>query len=434
MHDLVVDDAVIVTMNARRDVVRGWIAIDAGEVAALGEGPTPPARERVDACGGIVHPGFLSTHQHSMDAPARGAAGDARDFFDWLFGVYYATVLGHSAADAGRATALTAADLARAGITTVVDCWGVGGVGTRRADECLAASVRAAADSGLRWIVAPMVSDRLPPGWDRLLEDFPVAAADLVCPTGVAQGFAERAFDLATGRVEVWGSVELPEMAGDTLLTGIEALVRARGAGFTTHLCASEPGAVDVTGERAVARLERHGLLRRGTVGAHLVFADADDRVALARGGVGAAHCPAATMLLGGSSSPLGALRDAGIAIGLGLDNATLNATADMGAEVRQALMFDRVAGTGVVRATAHQVFAHATIDGARAIGREDTLGSLEPGKRADLVLVDTAGPHIGPMGDPLLTLVWQTTVADIRLVLVDGEPVHGQVARIRRW
>ena len=76
---------------------------------------------------------------------------------------------------------------------------------------------------------------------------------------------------------------------------------------------------------------------------------------------------------------------------------------------------------------------AKYTINPAITHGFAHELGSIEVGKRADLVLVDTDGPHIGPMGDPLLTLVWQATAADIRLVLVDGEPVHGQVARIRR-
>ena len=214
-------------------------------------------------------------------------------------------------------------------------------------------------------------------------------------------------------------------MASDALLAGLGDVARARSVGFTTHVCASEAGAVDVGGERAVARLDRLGLVRPGTVAAHALFADASDRELLADRGMGAAHCAAATMLLGGTSSPLGALRDAGVAVGLGLDNATLNATADMGAEMRQALMFDRVAGTGHARATAHEIFAHATIDGARALGREVDLGSIEPGKRADLVLVEPGGSHLQPPRDPVLALVWQATRADIRLVLVDGEPVH---------
>ena len=193
VHDLVVDDAVIVTMNARRDVVHGWIAVDDGAVTAVGSGRAPTARERVDARGGIVHPGFLSTHQHAMDALGRGARDEAPDFFDWLFGTYYGTVLGYGGADAGRAVALTGADLARAGITTVVDCWGVGGVGSRRADACLVASVAAAVRTGLRWIVAPMVSDRLPPGWDALLDHHAVEPADLVAPTDVARRFADAA-------------------------------------------------------------------------------------------------------------------------------------------------------------------------------------------------------------------------------------------------
>lgn len=426
VHDLVVDRAVLVTMNAQREVVRGWIAIDDGAITSLGDGPAPAARDRVDAAGAIVHPGFVSAHQHSMDTPGRGAAGEAREFTDWLFGTYYSTVLGHSSADAARAVQATGAELARAGVTTVVDCWGVGGIGTARTDACLSASVHAATRTGLRWILAPMVSDRLPPGWEQLLAQHPLAADDLVASTEVARRFAAWACGLAAGRIEVWGSVELPEMATEELLSGMAEVVRAGATGFTTHVCASAPGAVDVSGERTVARLDRHRLLGRGTVGAHATFTDAADRSLLSDRGAGAAHCPAATMLLGGTTSPLGVLREAGVPVGLGFDNATLNATADMAAEMRQALMFDRVAGTGSARATARDVFAHATIDGARAIGRDDTLGSLEAGKRADLVVVelDTSAAS-GPVRDPMATLMWSTTVSDIRLVLVDGQPVY---------
>ncbi|MFT4305433.1 MAG: amidohydrolase family protein [Microbacterium sp.] len=425
MHDLVVENAVIVTMDAARSVVRGWLAVDDGMVAAIGSDVAPAAHESVDAGGGIVHPGFVSAHQHTMDTLGRAGRGDAQEFFDWLFGTYYGTVLGYRPADAARAAGLAARDLARAGITTVLDCWGVGEAGSERARGCLAATAEAAAASGLRWILAPMVSDRLPPEWAPMLRAAGLAPEVLVASTATALAFAADALALRRGRVEAWTSVELPELASDALLTGLARLAADAGRGFTTHLCASAPGAVDVTGERAVARLDRLGLLRRGGVGAHLTHTDAADRRVLAASGVGAAHCATATMLGGGGRSPLGELVAAGVPVGLGLDNATLNGTADMGAEMRHALMFDRACGTSSRRATAADVLAHATTDGARALGMADRIGSLEPGKRADLVLVDTAGSHFDPRRDPVTALVLQARVDDIRLVWVDGAPVY---------
>lgn len=425
--DLVIDDAVVVTMDAARSVVHGWVAVSGGVIVEVGTGPAPDAAERIDAAGGILHPGYVSVHQHSMDALGRAGRGDAQEFFDWLFGTYYGGVLGFGVADAARAARLTAADLARAGVTTVLDCWGVGDAGGERSRACFAATVEVAADSGLRWILAPMVSDRLPDAWAPMLAAAPAPfrADALTAPTATALRFAEDAIAQATGRVDVWVSTELPEMASDELLAGLAALADRAGVGVTTHVCASAAGAVDVTGERAVARLARLGLLREGTLAAHLTHTDAADRGVLAASGAGAGHCATSTMLGGGGRSPLGELTAAGVPVGLGLDNATLNTTADMVAEMRHALMFDRAAGSGPARATAAALLAHATIEGARALGLADRIGSIEPGKRADLVLLDTSGSHWQPRRDPATAIVLQSRADDIRLVLVDGEPVH---------
>jgi cytosine/adenosine deaminase-related metal-dependent hydrolase len=425
-HDLVIDDAVVVTMDDARTVFRGWIAVDDGAIAGSGTGAAPAASERIDARGGIVHPGFISAHQHSMDTLARAGTGDSQEFFDWLFGTYYGGVLGYDAKEAGRSAALAASDLARAGVTSVLDCWGVGDVGSARSRACLESTIDVARGSGLRWIIAPMVSDRLPGAWAPMLASAraPFRADALIAPTETALRFAAAALGLARGRVQIWTSAELPEMATDALLRGLGDLAAAHGGGFTTHLCASASGAIDVSGERAVARLDRLGLMRPGTIGAHLTHTDAADRRILADGRVGAAHCATSTMLGGGGRSPLGELVESGVAVGLGLDNATLNTTADMVGEMRSALMFDRAVGSGSSRAAAGDVLAHATIDGARALGMEDLIGSLEIGKRADLVLWDTAGSQWEPRREPAAAIVLQSRADDIRLVLVDGQPV----------
>lgn len=425
--DLVIDDAVVVTMDAARRVARGWIAIRDGAVAAVGEGPAPAANERIDARGGIVHPGFVSAHTHSMDAAAAGSLDVSAPFFDWLFGTYYRTVLALTPADAAQAVHRLATDAARAGITTVLDCWGVGDVGTRRADAAFAASAAAARTSGIRWILAPMVSDRLPEQWNPWLRAAERAGGfrreALVAPTETALRFAASALDAAAGRLSVFACTELPEMASDELLSGLAGL---DAPGVTTHLCASDAGAAgilgpDGRGERAVARLERLGVLSPRLVGAHLSATDADDRERLASHGCGGAHCAASSMYAGSGRSALGELRESGIGIGLGLDNRSLNTPADMVAEMRHALAFDRAVGTGARRVTASDLLAHATIDAARVVGMAELVGSLEPGKRADLVLRAASDSRSMP---PEAQIVLASRPDDVQLVLVDGEPV----------
>lgn len=428
--DTVIDDVVVVTMDAARRVVRGWVAICDGLVDAVGEGPAPAASERIDARGGIVHPGFVSAHTHSMDAAAAGSLDASVPFFEWLFATYYRTVLALTPADAAHAVRSLGTDAARAGITTVLDCWGVGDVGTRRADEAFAASATAARASGIRWILAPMVSDRLPAPWSPWLDAAERAGGfrrgAMVAPTETALRFAASALDVAAGRVSVFACTELPEMASDALLVGLGAL---DAPGMTTHLCASDAGAAGVPDpegapERAVARLQRLGLLGPRLVGAHLSATDPDDRARLASHGCGGVHCAASSMYSGSRRSALGELRESGIVMGLGLDNRSLNTPPDMVAEMRHALAFDRTAGTGDRRATASDLLAHATIDAARVLGMGEAIGSLEPGKRADLVV--RAASDSPPMS-PEARIVLASRPEDVQLVLVDGDAVFAR-------
>lgn len=425
--DAVIDDALVVTMDARRRVVRGWIGVSNGVIAAIGEGPAPEATERIDAGGDIVHPGFVSAHTHSMDAAAAGSLDESVPFFDWLFGTYYRTVLALDPVGAAQAVRALATDAARAGITTVLDCWGVGDVGSRRADDAFAASAAAARASGIRWILAPMVSDRLPAQWSPSLDEAERAGGfrrdALVAPTETALRFAASALGFGSGRLSVFACTELPEMASDALLRGLGAL---DAAGFTTHLCASDAGAAGILDgdgrpERAVLRLQRLGMLTPRLVGAHLSATDPDDRARLSAHGCGGVHCAASAMYSGARRSALGELRESGIALGLGLDNRSLNTPADMVAEMRHALAFDRAAGSGTGRVTASDLLAHATIDAAGVLGMSDVIGSLEPGKRADLVVRATPD---APGMSPAARIVLASRPDDVRLVLVDGEAV----------
>lgn len=417
---LVVENGVLVTMDGDR-VVQGWLGIAGDRIVALAEGAAPPApgARRLDARGGYVRPGFVSAHQHSMDALLPGSAGRARAFPDWLFGVHYAEVLGHGPERAAEAARRTAASLLRAGVTTVVDCWGVGDAGSARSRECLAATVEVARASGLRWVLAPMTGDRLPPAWAADLAR--IAAADarfrpdgLTTSTDTALEFTAHAMGTAGEGVTVWPCAELPEMASDGLLRGLASLAERSDGWVTTHLSASPDGA-----RGAVDRVL--GANPSGRVlGAHLTHAEPPELARLARAGAGAAHCPSSTMLGGGSTSALGRIREAGLPVGLGLDNGSVNGTADMVLEMRHALMFDRAAGTTGRRVDAETVLRMATCEGAVAIGRPD-LGVLKVGAAADVVVVDTSGEHWRPRTDPAAAMVFQERAGDVTDVVVGG-------------
>ncbi len=430
--DLVIEHGEILTMDAERSSFPGWLAVEGNSIAAVGPGSAShiDAARRIDASGCVVRPGYVSAHQHSMDAFARATAVRPTSFPDWLFGVYYSTVGTLTPADAARSAELVADDLLRSGVTTLVDCWGVGDVGTSRADECLAATIEVADRSGLRWILAPMVADRLPSAWTPDIER--VASRDLrfrpesmVSTTDAALDFMGRAIAAVAHhpRLRVWGAPELPEMASDELISGLAELMRHSGGAITTHLRTAPDDPPDHDGRGEVERLIELGAGDPHLLGAHLTHGSVADLALLHHVGAGAAHCPSATMMLGGSSSVAGRLAAAGVPTGLGLDNPSLNTGADMGAEMRQALMFDRTHPLGTPSLTADDVVAMATCDGARAIGLPD-VGSIEVGKAADLVVVDRTGRHWLPRRDAVVAACFQERPGDVRHVIVDGREV----------
>lgn len=430
--DLVIEQGDVLTMDAERSSFLGWVAVEGNSIAAVAPGSAShiDAARRLDASGCLVRPGYVSAHQHSMDAFARATAVRPTSFPDWLFGVYYSTVGTLTPADAARSAELVADDLLRCGVTTLVDCWGVGDVGTSRADECLAATIEVADRSGLRWILAPMVADRLPSAWTPDLER--VASRDprfrpesMVSTTDDALDFMERAIAAVAHhpRLRVWSAPELPQMASDELIRGLVTMMRRSGGAMTTHLRTAPDDPLDPDGRGEVDRLLALGAGDPHLLGAHLTHGSDADLGVLHHVGAGAAHCPSATMMLGGSSSVAGRLLAADIPTGLGLDNPSLNSGADMGAEMRQAMMFDRTRPADAPSLAADDVVAMATCEGARALGLPN-VGSIEVGKAADLVIVDRSGPHWLPRRDAVAAVCFQERPGDVRHVIVDGRHV----------
>ncbi|MEM8747076.1 MAG: amidohydrolase family protein, partial [Actinomycetota bacterium] len=319
---------------------------------------------------------------------------------------------------------------------------GVGDVGSSRAAECLAATLDVADRSGIRWIVAPMVGDRLPERWRADLDrvertDDRFRRSGMAVATDVAIEFVTGAFEAARRArlVDVWTAPEVPEMATDELLDGLVEITRREGAAMTTHLLAAPVDPTDPTGQDAASlgRLVRHGACESHLLAAHASFASSEDLRTLATRASGVAHCPSATMMLGGDRSVAGAARTAGVAVGLGTDNPSLNSVGDMPSELRQALMFDRACGVGVPSLDADAVVAFATCDGARAIGRDD-VGSIEVGRSADLVVVDRSGPHWEPRRDPVAGLCFQERAGDVLDVVVAGRHLveNGEIRSLR--
>jgi 5-methylthioadenosine/S-adenosylhomocysteine deaminase len=413
--DLIVAGGDIVTMNRERDViVDGAVAIAGPRILAVGRAAelraAYPDAAVLDATGCIITPGLIDAHRHLTGDPlVRSCIPDllpqGASIFEWVVPIHAA----HDGADDELSATLAAVESLTNGTTTVVEA------GTVAHPDRVA---KALATVGIRGTIGTW-------GWDVGGGPYAAPAAEVL-----ARQAAVVAEHPPGGLVEGWVTLVGHDLASDALLAGAAALAERLGTGLTFHLSptAADPDAyLARTGRRPVTHLDALGVLGPRLLLAHAVWLDDAEVDAVLANGTAVASCPWAYLRLGQGVTRAGRhheLVERGGRVALGTDAAN---AADLPDVLRTAALFAGLARDVTVdpeRLGADTAFALATIAGAEAIGMGDRIGSLEPGKAADLVVHD--GHHLAwtPPGDPALNLVWGTDGRSVRDVMVDGRIV----------
>ena len=201
-------------------------------------------------------------------------------------------------------------------------------------------------------------------------------------------------------------------------------LSREFGTLLQTHLSETSEEVAEIqrrTGVRPVFHLDRFGILSDRLIAAHAVHLDDSEIDLLAQRNVRIVHVPESNMKLASGAARIQALMDAGVRVALGTDGCASNNNLDLFREMDTAAKFAKVADADPTHLSAPTTLRMATMGGAEAMGLEQDIGSLEPGKRADLIVVDADRPHLQPLYHPVSTLVYAAVGADVRHVLVDG-------------
>jgi cytosine/adenosine deaminase-related metal-dependent hydrolase len=419
---LLIEGCAIATVDAAgTEHAEGWILTGDGVITALGGGAPPALPEggrRIDARGRLATPGLVNCHHHLYQWATRGLAQDAI-LFDWLTTLYpiWAGIdeeITYRAARGG----LTA--LAMSGCSTTTDHHYLY---PRDGGDLLAAEVGAAHSLGLRFhpcrgsMDLGRSSGGLPP--DEVVED---RDAVLVA----TEEAIDRFHDPSPGamvRIAVGPCSPFTVTAG--LMRDAAALARRRGVRMHTHLAETveeEAFCRESFGVRPVEYLDDLDWLGPDVWLAHCVHLADDEIARFAATGTSVAHCPSSNARLGAGMAPTADLVAAGVSVGLGVDGAASNESGELALELRQALMVARLRG-GPTAMSARTALALGTIHGARCLGRADEIGSLEPGKRADIALwrVDDAGQ--AGLADPVAALVMGPP-RQVETLLVDGAPV----------
>jgi guanine deaminase len=423
---------------------RADILIDGDRIAAVGAAvAAPPGTQEIDATGRLVLPGLINTHTHAHTGLTRGRARN------WTL----EDLLNHGAALNGGRTpeehylsaAILAVEMVKTGCTAAYDLAIYFPAPT---EEAFAATVQAYTDVGMRVILAPAMADvvfyRTVPGLLDLLPDDLRRTVESMqpAPTDELLRFAEQAIrrwdGTAGGRIRVAVAPTIPGQATDDFLIGCGRVAREHGTGLHTHLAESKVQCVysqQRWGTTIVAQLAAMGLLTDGFVGAHAVWLTDEDIRRMADAGAAVAHNPASNLRLGSGIAPIREMLDHGVTVGIGTDGSVCADNQD----VFEAMRFASLVST--VRFPHQQerwldgetIWHLATAGGARVLGMGDQIGAVEPGRKADLVLLRTNAVFQRPLNRAVNTLVYAESGANVETVLVDGRVIldHGRMATI---
>jgi len=422
---LVLQGAHVATVDpAGSEFTNGHVVVTDGLISAVGDGPASrdlTDARYVDASGCLITPGFVNTHHHLYQWITRGLAVDDT-LFGWLTTLY--PVWGRIDADLVNVAATGGlAWLAGTGCTTTTDHHYVF---PRDGGDVLKAEIDAAARVGLRFHPTRGSMDLgqskggLPP--DNVVEDIDaiLAATEAAIDTHHDPSFGSM--------LRIGVAPCSPFSVTGDLLRQTAELSRRKGVRMHTHLCETldeEDYCQQHFGCTPVEYMESVGWLGPDVWFAHSVWLTDESIASLARTGTSVAHCPTSNARLGSGIARARDLRDAGVAVGLGVDGAASNEACALLEEARHALLFARAKG-GPQALTVRDALDMATMGGAKVLGRSDEIGSLEVGKLADIAVwrLDTLA-HIDIV-DPIAALVLGAP-PPLELLLVGGRPVVEQ-------
>ncbi|GLI28148.1 8-oxoguanine deaminase [Agromyces rhizosphaerae] len=441
---VVIDGCHVATVDAAgTEYADGYVVVDGDRITAVGAGPVPgelaaSAHERIDGRGHLLTPGLVNTHHHLYQWLTRGFAQDDI-LFDWLVALY--PMWSRIDADlvrAGAAGALAVA--ARSGCTTLADHHYVFPAG---GGDLVGAIVEAGSEVGIR-LHATRGSMDLGRSAGGLPPDFAVETTDaaLAATREAVDAYHDPGF---SSMVRIAAAPCSPFSVTADLLRESAVLARELGVRLHTHgaeTVEEEAFCRERFGTSPAGYLESLGWLGDDVWMAHCVHLDDADVRRFADTGTGVAHCPSSNARLAAGIAPVRALVDAGAPVGLGVDGAASNESGRLGDEIREAVLLARLrdgAGAMDVR-TALRL---ATIGGARVLGRQHELGSIEPGKLADLALWRIDGVEHAGIADPVaalglaslpplarLLVGGRTVVEDGELVTADSRAIADAAAR----
>ncbi|OXM87246.1 5'-deoxyadenosine deaminase [Paenibacillus rigui] len=412
MATTLIKNACIVTMNAANDVLNGEVLIEDDRIVQVGAKLDEAAADTVlDAGGKVLLPGFVQTHIHLCQTLFRGRADDL-ELLDWLRKKIWPLEAAHDEESIYYSALLGIGELIRSGTTTILDMETV-----RHTDYAF----QAMAQSGIRAISGKVMMDHGANVPAILLEDTDASLKE-------SEALLNKWHGHDNGRLQYAFCPRFVVSCTEQLLTGVRDLSKQHNVLVHTH-ASENRGEIELVeserGMRNVTYLDHIGLASPQLVLAHCVWLDEQEKEIIRSRGVKVTHCPGSNMKLASGLAEIPDLLGRHIHVGIGADGAPCNNNLDMFQEMRLTAYIQKVQHGPTVM-NARSVLRLATMGGAEVLGLEHEIGSIEPGKKADLQLLDLYDFHSFPSYDVDLfsRIVYSATRGDVDTVFIDGKIV----------
>ena len=414
---LLVRGGTVVTMNGAREVIEdGAVAIDGTTIAAVGPRleieRAYAAKESIDASGSVVIPGLVNAHTHTFQNLYKGL-GDDMPVLEWIVRMIFPLSAHLRREEAATGAELACLEMIRSGVTCFTDSFYI-----HHDPEAVLGVAQAVESSGLRALVARAAMDRgdVPPAFKERTEAA-VAAAES----------AMLAWNSRSERVKICPEALFTLFASPDLVAGLRDLARRHHTRFHMHAGESIVEAREIRereGRSVFEYLDSIEALGPDVLLFHAVWCTQSDTALLAERRTSVVHNPVSNQYLASGIAPVTDWLARGVTVALGTDGAASNNTQDMFETMKSAALLQKVARLDARAVTAAQALEMATLGGARALGMEDRIGSLEPGKLADLAVVSLEDVNSVPSLKPVSSLVYTCRPSDVTYVVVDGRVV----------
>jgi 5-methylthioadenosine/S-adenosylhomocysteine deaminase len=404
--DLLITGGLVLSLDEGVGTIEnGAVAVAGDRIAAIGPADdfsNASATRVLDARGGIIMPGLINTHTHAAMTLFRGLADDL-PLMNWLEDHIFPAEAKLTDEAVYWGSLLACAEMIRSGTTCFCDMY--------LFEDAVA---RAAADAGMRAVVGEVLFDFPSPNY----------------------GPIENGFAYSESLIEKWADHPLvtvavephsPYLCAPELLQRAADLAKRHRLPLVMHLSETRSEVKQILekyGKTPVQHLADLGVLSDNLIADHCVVLSDEDMDLLKTCDVKVSHNPESNMKLASGIAPVPALLERGICVGLGTDGCASNNDLDLFSEMDTAAKLHKVTTFDPTATDAGTVLAMATTSGARALGLGDAIGSLAPGKKADIIIIDTGKPHLTPMYNPVSHLVYSVRGNDVASTVIDGRVV----------